>query len=180
MLDFFNSLNQNLFYSVHQLVGQNIWLDNLMIFGANYPLIITPICTLILAIVGEFKDRKAFFLAGVSSLLALGLLKLIQLLLFEPRPFVTYHFTPLISHLPDASFPSQHSTALSILALSFFVYKSRYGKYLVVPLVWTGLARVYTGVHYPADILGGFILGAISVAIVWQIKKRVLNRLFLP
>ena len=66
------------------------------------------------------------------------------------------------------SFPSNHAAnnmALAVM-MSFFIPKLR-----PVFLAWAiliGFSRVYVGVHYPFDVLGGFTLGAICALIVYH------------
>ena len=59
------------------------------------------------------------------------------------------------------SFPSNHA-ANSAAIISVFGYFYRKSLWLGVPIVMAvGLSRVYLGVHYPLDVLGGFAIGAV-------------------
>lgn len=69
------------------------------------------------------------------------------------------------------AFPSGHSTAFMALATSIFLSHKRVGYLFIVFAVLIGLARIVAGVHFPLDILGGFILGAGVAYIVKFLQK---------
>ena len=78
----------------------------------------------------------------------------------EPRPLV---------HAPhDGSFPSGHATVSFACAtvLSFYAPRAAPAFYLLAAAIaWS---RVYVGVHYPLDVLGGAALGlGIAIALRW-------------
>lgn len=166
-----NQLNYALFSQIFTLGGKSWVADNLMILGAEYIVYLTFLLIVIFFITGGSKERKAAVLTLFSVVLAIILVKVLHILYFEPRPFVTYPITPLVKHIADAAFPSEHTTIMAIVAFSFAFYRSRKALLLVLLAVWVGLSRIYIGVHYPLDILGGFIMGFIATGIIWQIKN---------
>ncbi|MBE0645215.1 MAG: phosphatase PAP2 family protein [Bacteroidetes bacterium] len=83
------------------------------------------------------------------------------------------------------SFTSSHATnnfALAVL-VSHFYPKARY--YLLIWAALVAFSRVYVGVHYPSDILGGAVLGSlIALAVIfayehstkiWMGRKNVME-----
>lgn len=169
--------NTALFFQIFNLAGQNEILDQLMIFGAKYLVFFTAFLMLFLFFYSQGKEKKAPVLAVLSTLLAIIIIQIIHLVTYEPRPFVTYPLDTLITHPSTASFPSTHSSIMAALAFPYFFYKSKYLPLFLFFMLWVGFARIFAGVHYPLDILGGFATGFISTGIIWQIKnwKRRIN-----
>jgi undecaprenyl-diphosphatase len=85
--------------------------------------------------------------------------------------------------LTDYSFPSTHSMASFIFfaTIAYFAYHFTKNKrlsiiiaiicFLLIFLI--GISRIYLGVHYPSDVLGGYIAGAI-----WYTTIIVIDRTF--
>lgn len=163
--------NTNLFFLIFNLSNQNPILDQLMIFGTNELIYITFIFVLLLAIKGSIKEKKSFLLIILGLPIAVLMIKGIHLFVFEPRPFVTYNFIPLVSETLNASFPSRHATISAILAFAFTYFKSKWALPLLFVMFWISISRVYVGVHYPLDLIGGWATATISLALGLQIKK---------
>jgi undecaprenyl-diphosphatase len=76
--------------------------------------------------------------------------------------------TPLVHAPHDGSFPSGHATVSFACAtlLSFYAPRAAPAFFLLaVAIAWS---RVYVGVHYPLDVLGGAVLGVvIAIALRW-------------
>jgi PAS domain S-box-containing protein len=86
---------------------------------------------------------------------------------FRPRPFAAYQFTPLLSHVADTSFPSDHSLVWGIAAASTIIVapNSRTGtllKWLACVSLFAALTiRAATGLHWLSDLGFGLLLGVL-------------------
>ena len=79
----------------------------------------------------------------------------------------------LISPDDPFSFPSGHATFFSALATALYFYHKRLGLWFGLGAVIIGLARIISGIHYPADILTGFGLGMLIAGLVAYWRKKV-------
>ena len=126
---------------------------------------------LFLAFKGKLKEREAFLLAILAIPIAILLIMGIHIFYLEPRPFVTYHFSPLADNTQDASFPSRHATIMAVIAFAYTYFKSKWSTFFLLLMILVGFSRIYVGVHYPLDIIGGFVTGVVSLAVALQFKK---------
>ncbi|GIF63844.1 hypothetical protein Ais01nite_18790 [Asanoa ishikariensis] len=85
----------------------------------------------------------------------------------EQRPFQSHQVHQLIAHAPGTSLPSDHATAAFALALAIGWFLDRtWGAVLLVGAALVGLARIWVGVHYPADVLASFLVAVAAVGVV--------------
>ncbi len=149
-------------------------MDSINLFfriGAVPLIYLMILLTLVLAMKGKAMEKKAFLLVILALPIAVLLIKGIHLFFYEPRPFVTYNFTPMVNEAADASFPSRHAAISAVIAFSYMYFKSKWSLLFLFAAAWIGLARIYVGVHYPLDIIGGFLVGLVSLVISIQIKN---------
>jgi undecaprenyl-diphosphatase len=110
-----------------------------------------------------------FLAAGIALLLS----RLAQNLWESPRPIYDPAFEGLFQHkflsLVDEdyhSFPSDHAAFILPLVWAVARLQRALGILTSVLLAGTLFARLYTGVHFPGDLLGGLAVGATAVLLM--------------
>ena len=105
------------------------------------------VCCALLVRAGRRVEALALALSLGGAML---LSDLVKLLVSRPRPPVEH-----LQAVTGSSFPSGHATQASAFWLSLV---------LVAAVAWS---RVYLGVHYPADVVAGVLLGSGWAVFVW-------------
>lgn len=78
------------------------------------------------------------------------------------------------------SFPSGHASSSFYLAviLSFIIYRTVKNRiWSLIPFVWAiqvCLSRVIIGMHFPADVLAGAIVGAVAALVLITFRQKLL------
>ncbi len=127
------------------------------------------IATITLFIVIKNKKIGISILSNVAIVTVLN--QLIKRILQRPRP-TEYRIIEETGY----SFPSGHSM-VSMAFYGYFIYliykyvKNKYVKWISIILLsllicLIGISRIYLGVHYTSDVLGGFLI-AISYLIIY-------------
>jgi undecaprenyl-diphosphatase len=104
----------------------------------------------------------------------------ISSLVDRPRPFVTHPHTIhlLIKHAADPGFPSDHATGSFAIATALWLRSRRWGALAFLLAALLSIGRVALGVHYPADVIAGAVLGAaVAVLLWWPPLRGQLDRL---
>ncbi|OKK13051.1 hypothetical protein AMK16_31430 [Streptomyces sp. CB00455] len=73
------------------------------------------------------------------------------------------------------SFVSDHATLAMALGVGVFVANRRLGLIGIALALAEGVCRVYAGVHYPTDVIGGFALGTAVVLVLAPLAMALLN-----
>ncbi len=116
--------------------------------------------------------------AGAAALVALELGQLIGKAIDRLRPYETIsNAHVLVARTTDFSFPSDHATATGAVAVGLFLANRRWGVPAVVAAIAMAFTRVYVGVHYPSDVLGGLVLGGVVAAVGYSTIVPVLTTL---
>jgi undecaprenyl-diphosphatase len=152
-----------------QSAALTVFLRVVTFLGGDWGVVIpTAAAVVVLLIVDRPRLRGAVFVAVVMA--GTGVLQLLTKLLFErPRPGV---FPPLVA-VASYSYPSGHAMASAGLALAvgLLAWRTRWRLWAVAGglafVLLVGLSRMYLGVHYPSDIVAGWLLAVAWVAWTW-------------
>ncbi len=178
----FNQINTSIFNFINHLAGNNIALDKLMIFLAEYSPYVFILVLLYLWFQRE-EEKNIVLFAAYSATLGIFIDYVIGLFYFHPRPFMDGIGVNLVKHVAESSFPSDHTTFMLSIAILFlfFQFKRKWVMAILALGILGGLARVYTGVHYPFDILGSVLAAFISAYVIFSNQNRLqkLNDFFI-
>ena len=79
-----------------------------------------------------------------------------------PRPYEVWEIVPLLDRdSPGQSMPSRHVFSATIISMACFHASLSLGVILLVLSAFLGLVRVLGGVHYPKDVVVGYICGLV-------------------
>ena len=167
-----------LFRLINGQAGQSSVLDELFRFFAND--YIVPSLLVAMLVVGWFSGKSEWRQIVLHALLALlvanALVKACNLIWFRPRPF-TYHDVNMLFYYPsDSSFPSNSAAVVwSLAGIMWFALPktSRFGYSALFLAAIMGWSRIWVGVHYPFDIVGGAFAGLLAAWWVKRYEKRL-------
>jgi undecaprenyl-diphosphatase len=155
----------------------NPTLDRLMpivTHGSNYniPLLVAA---LILIAVGRLRGLRFVVLAVISVIIADAIGTYVFKHAFaRTRPCIALENVRLLVGCTDLpSFPSNHAVNSSDLATLAILYMPRLWPAAAALVLLIGFSRIYVGVHYPLDVLGGTALGIVVALMLWAIMARV-------
>ena len=88
------------------------------------------------------------------------LLTTIRARINRPRPYETWQIDPLIhKDTKGKSMPSRHVFSSAVISMAWFPVSAAAGIFFLFLSAGAALIRVLGGVHYPSDVIVGFLAG---------------------
>lgn len=166
---------------INGFAGKWLWLDSLGIIFSDFLIYAIPL--IIFGVYFISKKRKKIGIMLVKIMSAVILVALVEYttnqVVARPRPFIShndiYQLAKFFALPTDYSFPSGHTSLAFALSFSVFINWKKFGLILLIPAFLVGLSRIFVGVHYPVDILGGIITALIVVYFVEYILRHFIK-----
>lgn len=195
-MSFWDNPDVELLYEINGFAkSAPTWADRVMEYVGEYGI---AVLLVLLGLVAwwrvtrrrETRDEAATGFAGLiwaplAAVIALVVNIPIRGFVERPRPFLDHKgLEVLVKGKTDFSFVSDHATLTMAIAVGLFMVHRKIGLVGIALAVVEGFCRVYMGVHYPTDVIGGLALGtAVSLllapAALWVLTplvRRVLMR----
>ncbi|OEG62470.1 phosphatase PAP2 family protein [Halanaerobium sp.] len=153
-----NKIDQKLFFRLYNFTVSHELVSKLAVFITKFS---SKFFSIIYFAVGGWliyssdPRLRSFILIPAAVYL---IVKLIPGLYNRRRPFAEYGLQNLVKQREDHAFPSTHTASSLIISLVVLKISFELGIIMLVLAVITAFTRIMVGVHYPSDILGGWLI----------------------
>jgi undecaprenyl-diphosphatase len=119
------------------------------------------------------NKRRVFFAykASIALPVAFVLGRFASLVISSPRPFVVENIQPLIAHIPNNGFPSEHTLLVATISALVYTESKVVGVIIGVLAISVGIARVLANVHHSVDVVGSVGIAVFAVVISFYLVR---------
>ena len=146
-----------------KIENKSIFLRLLRAFNRFMTVVMPMIYLTLLAItyLQEGLGKQALIYVFISAT-GFVILSLLRKKINAPRPYEEWDIKPLLDRdSPGQSMPSRHVFSATIISMACLHASLSVGVILLILSVFLGLVRVLGGVHYPKDVVVGYICGLV-------------------
>lgn len=179
------NVNTNLFYLINGINNPilNYILPIIASYGSNSLILIL----ILIFIFGGYYGRRVTILGFTALILTIIIVISLKYIIAEPGPYVTLSNVNLLiptTSGPVPSFPSgQTASSFAVATIIGLKYRSKsdngIGYWLIYPLLiyasLIGFSLIYSGVHYPFDVICGAIIGSLVALAIFKYQNKILN-----
>jgi undecaprenyl-diphosphatase len=181
-------IDESIILWLNAKVGTFIFLDNIAKWIVSDYFVPVSICLTLLFLwfygrttIDSIKSQTIVLSSLMSMILSNIIILTSNLLYFRERPYESLDLNLLFYQPTDSSFPANSCTVTTAIATTILLKNPRFGLPLAVLVLIFGISRIYAGVHYPSDIVAGWILGILTATIIYyseSLLSRVYNIIF--
>ncbi|HEY4500240.1 MAG TPA: phosphatase PAP2 family protein [Candidatus Paceibacterota bacterium] len=173
---FFSSaarLDETILYTV-QSIGP-VWKTTAWFLShglGSYPIMIAVLVVALLLIEKRRIALEIIIIAAISFVA----IYFVKDYFNAPRPYTIDSSVIVYEHEDSPGLPSRHAV-MSMIVLGWLVLKHPKSQILIwgsgILIVLIGFSRIYLGVHYPSQVLAGWLFGILFLYIFYIVDKRL-------
>ena len=168
-------MDRALLQKVNAFVGTSPVIDEVARWLVSDYLVPVALALALVAMWFMERDRNVrighqigVYVALTSMALSSLAVFIVNIFYFRPRPFVDLDVELLFYRPTDSSFPSNAVAAVFGIAFGIWGVNRRIGWLAIGAATVYALARVFAGVHYPLDVVGG---AAIAIPVTFLVFR---------
>ncbi len=179
------NLNERLYLDINKFARETPWAHPFMSTYSHY-LGVTVLAILLLVAWWVARSDSSPDVAVANVLWAAGGTVLawgaahyiLKPLVGEERPYITLpHVEVLLTRTNGFSFPSGHATVAGAVIAGLWMSRRKIIALCATALgLFLAFGRVYTGMHYLGDVLGGLLFGAIFIVVLHRPAISLLDK----
>ena len=130
---------------------------------------------------GDKEQRKTAMLLVLLFIILVPVGLTVKIFEYRTRPYEVISTTRLLVPTEtDSSFPSGHTLFVAGgAALVWVRMKKRWAFPIALEAASVSFSRIYVGVHYPSDVLGGILLGvSVALLLMSYLSEKKVNQIF--
>ena len=165
-------LDEALFLRINDWVGKFTPMDEVMRLIASDYLVPVTLALILFALWFAGSDlgtRERYQIGIMVAVFAVALanssIEVLNNFYFRDRPFLNHEAELLFYRPTDSSFPANSAAAAFAIAGSVGIFQRRLAIVIASLAAVYAFSRVYVGVHYPLDVVGGAVFGLVAVPI---------------
>jgi len=175
-------MDYRLFHWINDVAASNPWLGHAAATMESWSIPVFAVATVALWLLARPGAERKWKLACSSALASVALALLLNQAFAHAwsraRPYAAHPGATVFgSRSHDPSFPSDHASAAFAIAVAVFLFDRFVGAMFIAAAIIIASGRVVAGVHYPADVLAGALVGTATAVFVVRAGSPVLIRL---
>jgi len=181
MIEYLNGIDRQLYFFLNGL-GHERW-DEIWLFITNKWSSVFLYVLLVFLIFRKMGWKRTLVILVLVALMITitdQFSNFLKQTIARPRPCHLDEGERVLARCGAFGFPSAH--AFSSMALAVFIgllLKKQYTYILPFLILWSfslGYSRIYVGVHYPGDVLTGWILGAVVGMLFFKLHRTLSSK----
>jgi len=173
------SLDYRIYHAVNDFIGDHRSLAHAVDDVQNVVVVLIAVAAFGLWLLARPGGSRRWKLASASALASAALALLANQLIADvwhrDRPYESHPAVYHLSNSHDPSFPSDHASAAFAIAFAVLLFDRLAGALFVALAVVVAFGRVFTGAHYPGDVLAGCLVGLLCALLVVHFGRRLLS-----